>query len=157
MNAIVKKPTHYTSHPSGIEIKEMTRVLMTSEGNMFKYIARAGLKGDGLLDLQKAAEYNVISGEGEAPSVVMADTAKLAAFVAAEPNPLKATLFRLIAGQTYSGSRQETIGYLIDLLIEDAEVVAASVDAHNRERAEAILARSPPVRRSKRAQKHHQV
>lgn len=54
---LVNHPPHYTSHPSGIEAIQVTRHMNFNLGNAIKYIWRAGLKGDGIQDLQKAIFY----------------------------------------------------------------------------------------------------
>lgn len=57
---MVNHPSHYTSHPSGIEAIEVTRWMNFNLGNAIKYIWRAGLKGDNqkhLEDLRKAEFY----------------------------------------------------------------------------------------------------
>lgn len=63
----VKKPSHYNSHPSGIELKFITVHLDFAIGNALKYIWRSGLKMDDIdvksskeatiKDLRKAKEY----------------------------------------------------------------------------------------------------
>jgi hypothetical protein len=54
----VKKPSHYNSHPSGIECKTITGAFNFNLGNVIKYVWRAGLKGtDVIQDLRKAREY----------------------------------------------------------------------------------------------------
>ena len=51
-------PTHYRSHPSGIECIQVTEHMNFCLGNAIKYIWRAGLKGDNALeDLEKARWY----------------------------------------------------------------------------------------------------
>lgn len=50
-------PTHYRSHPSGVECIQITRHMNFNMGNAIKYIWRAGEKGDPITDLQKAAWY----------------------------------------------------------------------------------------------------
>ena len=56
-NDPVNNPSHYTSHPSGIEAIEVIRHMNFNLGNATKYIWRAGLKGDGVEDLMKAIFY----------------------------------------------------------------------------------------------------
>lgn len=64
-NDSVNHPSHYTSHPSGIECIEITRHYCFSIGNAIKYLWRAGLKKDAALtdklkeieDLNKAIWY----------------------------------------------------------------------------------------------------
>lgn len=55
----VNHPTHYTSHPSGIEAIQVTRHMNFNLGNAMKYIWRAGIKSDDkhIEDLQKAIFY----------------------------------------------------------------------------------------------------
>jgi hypothetical protein len=143
MSDHVNHPTHYTSHPSGIEIIEMTRSMLTCEGNMFKYVSRADLKGDATDNLLKAKKYNEFADDVEISSLQIANQFKLARFVAAEPNPVKATLFRLIGGQAYSPERRDAIDYLLDMLITDAE---AAEEAKFNELVDAARAKPKPKR-----------
>jgi len=53
----VNHPPHYTAHPSGIEAIQITEHYNFCMGNAIKYIWRAGLKGDAVQDLEKAAWY----------------------------------------------------------------------------------------------------
>lgn len=53
----INHPSHYTSHPSGVECIEITRHMDFLLGNALKYIWRADLKDDALEDLQKAQKY----------------------------------------------------------------------------------------------------
>ena len=53
----VEHPKHYTSHPSGVECIQITRHMNFNLGNAFKYIWRAGLKGNAIEDLEKARFY----------------------------------------------------------------------------------------------------
>jgi hypothetical protein len=54
----VAHPSHYTSHPSGIECIQVTEHMNFNLGNAVKYIWRAGLKSkDALTDLRKAKWY----------------------------------------------------------------------------------------------------
>jgi hypothetical protein len=56
-NDVVNHPAHYTSHPSGVECVQIAEAFCFNLGNAIKYIWRAGLKGDGIEDLRKAAWY----------------------------------------------------------------------------------------------------
>lgn len=56
-NDNVNHPSHYVSHPSGIECITITEAFNFCLGNAIKYIWRAGLKGDALEDLRKAVWY----------------------------------------------------------------------------------------------------
>jgi hypothetical protein len=53
----VKHPSHYTSHPSGLECWDVTRHMNFNLGNAIKYIWRCDLKGKPIEDLEKAVEY----------------------------------------------------------------------------------------------------
>jgi hypothetical protein len=53
----VNHPAHYTSHPSGIEVIQVTEHLNFCLGNAVKYVLRADLKGSAIEDLKKAAWY----------------------------------------------------------------------------------------------------
>lgn len=53
----VNHPTHYTSHPSGLECIQVTEHMGFCLGNAVKYIWRADLKGDAIEDLRKAEWY----------------------------------------------------------------------------------------------------
>ena len=53
----VNHPSHYTSHPSGIECIEITEHMNFCLGNAIKYIWRANSKGDTIKDLRKAIFY----------------------------------------------------------------------------------------------------
>jgi hypothetical protein len=49
-------PAHY-SYPGGAQVIDITRHMGFLEGNVVKYVARAGRKGDKLEDLLKAKKY----------------------------------------------------------------------------------------------------
>lgn len=56
-NDSVNHPSHYTSHPSGIDCINITRHYCFSIGNAIKYLWRAGLKKEtGLEDREKEIE-----------------------------------------------------------------------------------------------------
>lgn len=65
MHDPVNKPSHYTSHPSGIECIEITEHYDFLVGNAIKYLWRSGLKKEEgtsermkhIEDLQKAIWY----------------------------------------------------------------------------------------------------
>ncbi len=57
-NDDVNHPSHYTSHPSGVECITITEHHNFNVGNAIKYLWRAGLKDDvPVKDLQKAVWY----------------------------------------------------------------------------------------------------
>ncbi len=53
----VNHPSHYTSHPSGVECLDIVEHMNFCLGNAIKYIWRADLKNDKLEDLKKARFY----------------------------------------------------------------------------------------------------
>ena len=55
----VNHPSHYTSHPSGVECITITRHMNFNLGNVVKYIWRDGLKDEvpDIQDLEKAKWY----------------------------------------------------------------------------------------------------
>lgn len=53
----VNHPKHYTSHPSGIEVIQITKHENFCCGNAIKYILRRKLKGNEIEDLRKAVWY----------------------------------------------------------------------------------------------------
>jgi len=53
----VNRPTHYTSHPSGVEVIVITEHMSFCVGNAIKYLMRAEYKGKQLEDLAKARWY----------------------------------------------------------------------------------------------------
>lgn len=57
INDPINHPSHYTSHPSGVECITITRHMNFNLGNVIKYVWRAGLKNDELEDLKKARFY----------------------------------------------------------------------------------------------------
>ncbi len=53
----VNHPPHYTSHPSGVEVIQITEHMNFCLGNAIKYILRADHKGNQIQDLKKASWY----------------------------------------------------------------------------------------------------
>lgn len=53
----IHHPTHYNSHPSGVECIDVVEHMPFNLGNAVKYLWRAGLKGDAIEDLKKANWY----------------------------------------------------------------------------------------------------
>ena len=51
---VVNHPSHYTSHPSGIECIEIVQHMNFCLGGAVKYLWRADLKGDPIENLNKA-------------------------------------------------------------------------------------------------------
>lgn len=87
MNDPVNHPKGYTSHPSGIEVIEYTRLLPFDPGNAVKYVMRRDHKGTPLQDLDKALWYLndcVENGISYRITVKMVDIVK--DVINAEPN-----------------------------------------------------------------------
>jgi len=57
MTDMVNHPNHYTSHPSGVEVIQITEHMNFCLGNVVKYVLRADEKGNRIEDLKKAAWY----------------------------------------------------------------------------------------------------
>ena len=53
----VNHPSHYNSHPSGVEVIRITEHMGFCLGNAVKYILRADHKGNAIEDLKKAVWY----------------------------------------------------------------------------------------------------
>ena len=53
----VNHPSHYVSHPSGIECIQITEHMGFNLGNALKYVWRADLKNNAAEDLRKAIWY----------------------------------------------------------------------------------------------------
>lgn len=54
---LVRHPSHYSSHPSGVETIQITKHESFLRGNALKYILRAPYKGTELQDIEKAIVY----------------------------------------------------------------------------------------------------
>jgi len=57
MNDNVNHPKHYTQHPSGVEVIQITEHMNFCLGNAIKYIMRADYKNNPIEDLEKARWY----------------------------------------------------------------------------------------------------
>lgn len=57
INDPVNHPNHYTWHPSGIEVIQITEHMNFCLGNAIKYILRSDHKKDQIQDLEKAVWY----------------------------------------------------------------------------------------------------
>lgn len=53
----INHPTHYTTHPSGVECIDITEGFSFNIGNIIKYLWRADEKGAPIADLKKAEWY----------------------------------------------------------------------------------------------------
>ena len=54
---LVNHPSHYNSHPSGVECITITEHMGFCIGNAVKYLWRADEKGNAIQDLEKARWY----------------------------------------------------------------------------------------------------
>ena len=116
----VNHPSHYTSHPSGIECLEVTRQLGFDAGNAVKYVWRRHDKGTELQDLRKAEFYlrdalvNSLLSLG-----VPTPAANLLRQVAgADPDPLAAE-FYLAASEMRWRDAESTVQHLISRLVPE--------------------------------------
>lgn len=57
MSDAVNHPSHYDSHPSGVECIDVVEHMGFNIGNAVKYLWRCDLKRDAIEDLRKAAWY----------------------------------------------------------------------------------------------------
>lgn len=57
MTDLINHPPHYKSHPSGIEVIQITEHMGFCLGNAIKYILRCDHKGTPIDDLRKARWY----------------------------------------------------------------------------------------------------
>jgi len=99
----VNHPSHYLSHPSGIECIQITRLLGFGLGNCVKYVWRRGDKGNPAQDLDKSLFY-LKDGEHYAPEMryVPAPAADLLYRAASyERNPVAAEFYRSVADRRF--------------------------------------------------------
>lgn len=57
MTDSVNSPSHYRSHPSGVECIQIAEHMNFNRGNALKYLWRAGEKQNEVEDLKKARWY----------------------------------------------------------------------------------------------------
>lgn len=57
MTDSVNSPSHYRSHPSGVECIQIAEHMNFNRGNALKYLWRAGEKQNEIEDLKKARWY----------------------------------------------------------------------------------------------------
>lgn len=74
---MINHPPHYNEHPSGIECIVIVEHYNFNIGNAIKYLWRAGLKGNPVEDLQKAAWYINREIDRKASYAVRADSSNL--------------------------------------------------------------------------------
>lgn len=103
-NDAVNHPSHYNSHPSGVECIEVTRHMTFNVGNAIKYLWRAGLK-DGnpsTQDLKKAIWYLEDEIKRIEAETVKAETVKC----------VEAGWSGLTVGKTYEVIRRDVLGQI---------------------------------------------
>ena len=95
MSDNVNHPSHYTSHPSGVECIEIAEHMNFCLGNAFKYVFRRNLKDSAEADLRKARWYidreidrlDRIEQSWQEEHVAGATTPRIAELLANEPDP----------------------------------------------------------------------
>lgn len=142
--ANVNHPPHYTSHPSGIEVIEITRLLPADLANAVKYVCRFTGKGRPLQDLQKAAWYlrDFCDRLGQDPGSYYTPmrgllTSKMARYIAKETNTAVQEILTLILeAMTLDGmeaaegtERVDFIARALARVIELGEPFAATAHA----------------------------
>jgi hypothetical protein len=98
----VSKTKHYNSHPSGVEVKEVTSFLSFNLGNCFKYVVRHDVEEqeNPLRSLQSALWYlkEYWKERSEAPKPQFHTSQRVAGHVARfaefEPDPLRKKFFQ---------------------------------------------------------------
>lgn len=112
----VHRPRHYNVHPSGIECIEVTSRMPFCLGNAVKYVWRYADKIDPQEDLRKAIQYLQYQGSHGGSSYPPASARELLRRVAdADPDALRATVFRLIA----EGALENAVSSITARLAED--------------------------------------
>ena len=85
----VNHPQHYTAHPSGIEVIELTRRLPFGPGNAVKYVLRRDQKGRAIEDIDKALWYLADSAQNNVSYVVTPEMENVARLIThGEPDPM---------------------------------------------------------------------
>lgn len=128
----VNHPTHYTNHPSGVEVIELTRLLPFGPGNAVKYVLRRGLKGDERQDLEKALWY---INDSFVHEIGINDTPEVRALaekiIAAEPNELVQKFLDALCLKDFTGHvgypAYGVAGATIALLLRGHETVPEPV------------------------------
>lgn len=106
---MVDHPTHYNSHPSGIECIDLIEHLNNNVGSAVKYIFRLGEKGKPVQDLEKAIwflrrEHDRLRRDGT-PSTRPPETT-WSAVIHAEENPHVRSFYRLVRSGQYLTAAQ---------------------------------------------------
>jgi len=115
-------PSHYRSHPSGVECIEISKHLSGCLAQSFQYLWRCGQKDDPVQELEKAmwfieVELTVDNKHYLLPSMV---NSKLNDVLAAEPDAQKAEAFKhiVLANQHDNGIRQIHLAKAISIIVD---------------------------------------
>lgn len=96
---MVNNPPHYQD-ASGIECIEITKYLGFCNGNCFKYLYRAGKKGDAIEDLEKAKWYAKQAKDmGIGAITDKAIYRKILKIAVCRGNPIRLALFCISEGE----------------------------------------------------------
>jgi hypothetical protein len=124
----VNHPSHYTSHPSGVEAVDVTEHLSFNLGNCVKYLLRRQHKGREIEDLQKAEWY--ASRELTRPGLVACQFSpppglldRVVRIASSEPNKDVGLAIGLLATAAWSGNPHRTISSAIKILEEEVDRV----------------------------------
>ena len=130
MSEQIDHPNHY-QHPSGVEAIDVCEHLGFNLGNAYKYLSRAGKKGDAATDLRKAAWYlrreaNRRGGVRFCASKYLAAMAgRVLAHVEEDGSPMCAMLKGLAHDRTFTPEEMLNIAHLC----ERRALVSAPTDA----------------------------
>ena len=112
---MVNNPPHYQD-ASGIECIEVTRHMGFCDGNCFKYLYRAGQKGDAIEDLEKAKWYaKQAKGMGVGAITDLYIIRKIFKIVLCRGNKIGLALFYVSEGEW------DTVISYIDMVITNKE------------------------------------
>lgn len=115
MTDMVNNPPHYQD-ASGIECIEVTKNLGFCDGNCFKYLYRAGQKGDEIEDLEKAKWYAKQAKDMGVGVITDQDIIrKIYKIAICRGNPIGLALFYISEGEW------DTVISYIDMVITNKE------------------------------------
>ncbi len=90
----VHNPTHYTSHPSGLEAIEITENLPFNLGNAIKYLWRKNHKGNHNQDIEKALWY--LNREKKRFNNQKADLERLKRYATEHDDPVSKVIIKIV-------------------------------------------------------------
>lgn len=112
----VNHPSHYNSHPSGIETGEVVKHMTFYQGSLIKYLMRCKLKGEEVKDLRKARACAGMSQPVPQKSATVCRL--LHEIAAAEPCDKTSRIYSIIAGTHAHGGYQYAVPNIQALLQE---------------------------------------